>query len=157
MEIELIAVGKTVSKTVADLTDQYASRIPHYLPFKITYIPDLKNKKNLSEEKQKTMEGEAVLQKITPQDFLILLDERGREFTSMEFSSFLQKQMASGKKRIIFIIGGPYGFSPDVYARADYKISLSKMTFNHEMVRAFAVEQIYRGLTILRGEPYHHE
>ena len=157
MDVEIIAVGKTTSKSVGMLVEEYASRLPHYIPFKITYLPDLKNKRGLSEQRQKEMEGEAILDKTAPSDFLVLLDERGKEYTSVQFSEFMQKQMSAGRKRLLFVIGGPYGFSDAVYSRADSKLSLSKMTFNHEMVRAFAVEQVYRAMTILRGEPYHHD
>lgn len=157
MDVEIIAVGKTTSKPVGMLVEEYASRLPHYIPFKITYLPDLKNKRGLSEQRQKEMEGEAILDKTAPSDFLVLLDERGKEYTSVQFSEFMQKQMSAGRKRLLFVIGGPYGFSDAVYSRADSKLSLSKMTFNHEMVRAFAVEQVYRAMTILRGEPYHHD
>lgn len=156
MDVQLIAIGKTTSKAVDMIVEEYAGRLPHYILFNLTYIPDLKNKKNLSEQRQKDMEGEMVLRKLTPSDFVVLLDEHGKEYTSPEFSEFMQKQMSAGRKRLVFVIGGPYGFSNAMYERADSKLSLSKMTFNHEMVRAFAVEQIYRAMTILRGEPYHH-
>lgn len=157
MDVHLIAVGRTISKAVDMIVEEYAARLPHYIPFYFTYIPDLKNKKNLSEQRQKEMEGEMVLRKLTPSDFVVLFDERGKEYTSVQFSEFMQKQMSAGRKRLVFVIGGPYGFSEAMYDRADSKMSLSKMTFNHEMVRAFAVEQIYRAMTILRGEPYHHD
>lgn len=127
------------------------------MQFSIVELPDAKGGKSMSREQQKELEGKGFLSKIGSGDMLVLLDERGREFTSKEFAGYLEKLMASGRKRVVFLIGGPYGFSPAVYQRADAKISLSKMTFNHEMVRLFFIEQIYRGMTILRGEPYHHD
>lgn len=157
MEFILLTVGKTATRYVADGIADYSTRLSHYVPFKIMELKDVRSGKSLTRDRQKQLEGEELLSKVSSSDMLILLDERGKQFSSMEFSSYLQKILSSGRKRVFFAIGGPYGFSDDVYARADSKISLSKMTFNHEMVRLFFIEQIYRGMTILRGEPYHHE
>ncbi len=157
MQIRLIAVGKTDHLSIQKLTEEYVQRLGHYIRFEMEIIPDLKNTKSLSFQAQKEKEGELILKKIQPSDDLILLDERGMTFSSMEFSDFLQKKMNSGLKQLIFVIGGPYGFSDAVYARADGKISLSKMTFSHQMIRPFFAEQLYRAFTILSNEPYHHE
>lgn len=157
MDIELLTVGKTTTSYINQGLEEYCRRLKHYIPFRITSIPDIKNTAKMSENNQKQAEGSAVLSKLTPSDHVILLDERGKEFTSKEFAVFIQRLLAGGKKRAVFIIGGPYGFSDEVYSRADSKISMSKMTFSHEMVRLFFTEQIYRAMTILRGEPYHHE
>ncbi|MEE1021865.1 MAG: 23S rRNA (pseudouridine(1915)-N(3))-methyltransferase RlmH [Muribaculaceae bacterium] len=157
MDIILLTVGKTADGQIADLTDRYIGRASHYVPMQMRCIPDLRKTKGLTAEKRRQLEGEAILSSLTPSDHVCLLDERGKELTSMEFSDLLSKRMASGIKRLVFVVGGPYGFSPDVYARADSKLSLSKMTFSHEMVRLFFAEQVYRAMTILRGEPYHHE
>lgn len=152
-----MAVGRTSTGFVIEGISEYSSRLKHYIPFSIQEIKDVKVSSGTGPDRQKQLEGEAVLSKIGLSDMLVLLDERGREYTSMQFAAYLEKLQVSGRKRVIFLIGGPYGFSDKVYERADAKISLSKMTFNHEMVRLFFVEQIYRGMTILRGEPYHHE
>lgn len=157
MEIVLTVIGKTATPYLVQGIDIYLKRLRFYIPFKIHVIPDLKKNKNISEEVQKTMEGNEILSSVSPQDYVILLDENGRQYNSVEFSEILQRIMASGVKRIVFVIGGPYGFSKDVYKRANSLISLSKMTFNHEMIRLFFIEQLYRGMTILRGEPYHHK
>lgn len=157
MEIILSVVGKTTIKYVKAGIDEYLSRLKHYIPYKIVEIADVKRTSGMTEEKQKIAEGEKILAGITPADLLILLDERGKEFRSLEFANWMEKQMLSGRKRLIFAVGGPYGFSQAVYDRADGKISLSKMTFNHEMVRLFFTEQLYRAMTILNQEPYHHE
>lgn len=157
MDIVLLTIGKTKAGYLKQGIDEYCTRINHYVKYNIEELPDIRDNRTLSTDMQKVKEGEVMLSKIRQSDFLILLDERGKEYTSVEFSSYLEKQMASGRKRIVFAVGGPYGFSKDVYDRADSKISLSKMTFNHEMIRLFFTEQIYRGMTILRGEPYHHE
>ena len=138
------------------LIDQYVKRLSHYIKFDLEIIPDLKNTKNLSEVQQKEKEGELILKKLSSSDILILLDENGKQFTSVELSTYLQKRMNSGIKTLVFVIGGPYGFSENVYAKAQGKVSLSKMTFSHQMVRLFVVEQLYRAFTILRNEPYHH-
>lgn len=152
-----MAVGKTTQPIIRQGTDQYLERLRHYLPVETEIIADIKKTASLTFDKQKELEGDAILKRIEPGDRLILLDENGREMTSREFASFIEKQMASGVKRLVFAVGGPYGFSPAVYSRADSKLSLSRMTFNHEMVRLFFAEQLYRAQTILRNEPYHHD
>mgnify|MGYP002513868125 CR=1 FL=1 len=157
MNIELIVVGKTDSKEVNALVENYTKRINFYNRFNITYIPDVKNTKSLSEAQQKTSEGEAIMRLLDPSDRVVLLDEKGSEFRSVEYADWLQKRLNSGVKRLVFIIGGPYGFSPEIYSRANEKISLSKMTFSHQIVRAIFTEQLYRAFTIIKGEPYHHE
>ena len=157
MNIELIVVGKTDSKEVSALVDMYTKRINFYNRFNITYIPDIRNSKNLSEAQQKTAEGEAILRLLDESDRVVLLDEKGSEFRSVEYADWLQKRMNSGVKRLVFIIGGPYGFSPEVYARSNEKISLSKMTFSHQIIRAIFTEQLYRAFSILHNSPYHHE
>ncbi|NOQ91552.1 MAG: 23S rRNA (pseudouridine(1915)-N(3))-methyltransferase RlmH [Flavobacteriaceae bacterium] len=157
MKIKLLAIGKTDDKNLQALISSYENRLKHYIKFEIEIIPDIKNVKNLSEEQQKGKEGELILKKIQATDNLVLLDEKGYEFRSMEFSRFLQKKMNSGIKQMVLVIGGPYGFSEKVYQKAIGKISLSKMTFSHQMIRLFVVEQIYRAFTILKNEPYHHE
>lgn len=157
MKIKLIAIGKTDNKNLIQLIDDYQKRLQHYIKFEFEIIPDIKNVKNLSENQQKEREGELILKKITSKDQLILLDEKGYEFRSIEFSRFLQKKMNSGIKQLVFVIGGPYGFSETVYQKAQGKVSLSRMTFSHQMIRLFMVEQLYRAFTILKHEPYHHE
>jgi 23S rRNA (pseudouridine1915-N3)-methyltransferase len=157
MQIKLLAIGKTDNKAIQTLIDDYSSRLGHYIRFELEVIPDLKQSKSLSESLQKEKEGELILKKLSSSDELILLDERGKTYASLEFSDYLQKKMNSGLKQLVFVIGGPYGFSEAVYARANGKISLSKMTFSHQMIRPFVVEQLYRAMTILRNEPYHHE
>lgn len=157
MTIQLIAIGRTDSKELEVLILNYVKRLAHYIKFELELIPDIKNSKNLSEAQQKQKESELILKKLSTSDVLVLLDEKGKQFSSKEFSSVLQKRMNSGIKRLIFVIGGPYGFSETLYKRANEKISLSKMTFSHQMVRLFVVEQIYRGFTILKNEPYHHD
>lgn len=157
MTIKLLAIGKTDSKSLLQLISEYENRLKHYIKFELEIIPDIKNAKNLSETQQKEKEGEAILKKLSPTDTLILLDENGKQYSSIDFSHFLQKKMNTGTKQLALIIGGPYGFSDAVYEKAEGKISLSKMTFPHQMVRLFVVEQIYRAFTILRNEPYHHK
>jgi 23S rRNA (pseudouridine1915-N3)-methyltransferase len=157
MNIKLIAIGKTDNKQLQTLIDDYQKRLSFYVKFDLEIIVDIKNVKNLSELQQKEKEGELILSKITPTDHLILLDENGKNLSSIEFSAELQKKMNSGIKTLIFVIGGPYGFSEMVYQKAQSKISLSKMTFSHQMVRLFFIEQLYRGFTILKNEPYHHQ
>jgi 23S rRNA (pseudouridine1915-N3)-methyltransferase len=156
MNIKLLAIGRTDDKQLQQLIDQYVKRLSHYVKFELDIIPDLKNTKNLSEAQQKEKEGELILKKLTSSDVLILLDENGKQFSSVDFSKYLQKKMNSGIKTLVFVIGGPYGFSEKMYAKAQGKVSLSKMTFSHQMVRLFVVEQLYRAFTILRNEPYHH-
>lgn len=154
--IKLIAIGKTDNKNLQVLIEDYTKRLSHYIRFEFDIIPDLKKAKHLSETQQKEKEGELILAKTQKSDVLILLDENGKQLDSVAFSGYLQKQMNSGIKTLIFVIGGPYGFSESVYKRANGKIGLSKMTFSHQMVRLFFIEQLYRGFTILRNEPYHH-
>lgn len=156
MTIKLIAIGKTDNKNLQTLIDDYQKRLGHYIKFEFEIIPDLKNAKNLSEAQQKQKEGELILAKVTTSDVLVLLDENGKQHDSVAFANYLQKHMNSGIKRLIVVIGGPYGFSDAVYQKAQGKLSLSKMTFSHQMVRLFFIEQLYRGFTILRNEPYHH-
>jgi len=157
MNIKLIAIGKTDNKSLQALIDEYSKRLSFYIKFDLEIIPDIKNVKNLSENQQKEKEGELILAKITPTDQMILLDENGSTFSSMKFADYLQKKMNSGVKTLVFVIGGPYGFSEEVYKKAHGKVSLSEMTFSHQMVRLFFIEQLYRGFTILRNEPYHHQ
>lgn len=157
MKIKLLAIGKTDDKRLIELTVDYQKRLKHYIKFELEIIPDLKNAKNLSETEQKEREGALILKKLQPADQLILLDEKGHEFRSVEFSRFLQKKLNSGLKQLVFVIGGPYGFSEAVYKKAQGKVALSKMTFSHQMIRLFFVEQLYRAFTILKNEPYHHE
>jgi len=157
VKISLLAIGKTDEPYLQKGLEIFLKRIPHYIQFEMKIIPDIKNSKNLSEDQQKEKEGELILQQILPSDELFLLDERGIESSSAEFARFLEKKMLSGIKRMVFVIGGPYGFSENVYSRATGKISLSKMTFSHQMVRLIFVEQLYRAFTILKGEPYHHQ
>lgn len=156
MKITLLVVGKTTSVQIESLIQEYLKRLTHYIPFVLQVIPELKNTKALTPEQQKLAEGDLILRAITPNTDLVLLDEHGKEFRSVEFADYVQKRMSSGRD-VVFVVGGPYGFSEAVYQRANGKISLSKMTFSHQMVRLFFVEQLYRALTILRGEPYHHE
>ena len=156
MQIKLIAIGKTDNKHLQTLIEDYKKRLSHYIKFEFEIIPDLKNVKHLSEAQQKEKEGELILAKTQNSDILILLDENGKQMDSIAFSSYLQKHMNSGIKTLIFVIGGPYGFSDDLYKRANGKLGLSKMTFSHQMVRLFFTEQLYRGFTILKNEPYHH-
>ena len=156
MKILLFVTGKTTDPRLVSLIDDYRQRLTHYVPFDVVVIPDIKNAKSLSEEQLKTAEGEAILLRLTPAMEVLLLDEHGREFRSIEYADFLQKKMSSGKD-LTLVIGGAYGFSEAVYARANGKISLSQMTFSHQMIRLMAIEQLYRAMTILRGEPYHHE
>ena len=158
MKVTLLVVGKTTDPHIVALIDDYKRRLTHYLPFEMVVIPELKNAKNLTEEQQKQQEGELILKAIDKgaTAHVVLLDEHGCEYRSVAFADYLQKRVSAGQD-IIFVVGGPYGFSPEVYARANAKISLSQMTFSHQMVRLFFVEQIYRAMTSLRSEPYHHE
>ena len=157
MTIRLLAIGKTDNNELQQLINQYIKRLGFYIKFSFEIIPDLKNTKNLSEEQQKQKEGELILNLTGKSDTLILLDEKGKQYSSVVFSEYLQKHMNSGIKQLVFVIGGPYGFSEDIYQRANSKLSLSKMTFSHQMVRLFFIEQLYRGFTILKNEPYHHQ
>lgn len=153
----LIVVGKTTDKRFAAIIQEYTERIRHYIPFDIEVIPELKNTKGISQNEQKQREGELILRSLQAGDYIVLLDEHGSERTSMEFAAWMQKKMSAGPKRLVFIIGGPYGFSENVHKRGNEEISLSRMTLSHQMVRMLFVEQIYRAMTILNGEPYHHE
>jgi len=157
MKIKLLAIGKTDDKHLISLIETYKQRLKHYINFELEIIPDIKNVKNLSQVQQKEKEGELILKKLTNTDVLLLLDEKGKEMRSIDFAKFLQKKMNSGIKQLVFVIGGPYGFSENIYKKSQGKISLSKMTFSHQMIRLFVVEQIYRAFTILKNEPYHHE
>lgn len=157
MKILFLVVGRTVDKRLTSLIDEYTERVKHYIPFDLEVVPELKNTKSLTAEQQKEREGELLRKQLREGDFVVLLDEGGKEFRSMEFAAYLEKKQSQVARRLVFVVGGPYGFSPDIYQLAREKVSLSKMTFSHQMVRLFFVEQIYRAMTILRGEPYHHE
>ena len=157
MKVALLVIGKTDAKYFVEAIQVYTARLKHYLPFTMEIIPDIKNAKNLSETQQKEKEGELILKYLNPGDYPVLLDEHGQTFTSMEFSTYIEKKTHSVPKRLVFVIGGPYGFSPKVYAAANEKISLGKMTFSHQMIRLIFTEQLYRAMTILYHEPYHHE
>lgn len=156
MKTLLILVGKTTDKHFQTGISDYVERINHYMPFELVTIPELKNTKSLTEEQQKTAEGELILKQLQPADTVVLLDEHGRELRSIELARWLE-QKRNTARRLIFVIGGPYGFSSEVYGRANEKLSLSKMTFSHQMVRLIFTEQLYRACTIIKGEPYHHE
>lgn len=156
MTIKLLAIGKTDSKQLQVLIDDYTKRLGHYIKFELDIIPDLKKVKHLTEKQQKQKEGELILSKLQHTDVLVVLDENGKQYDSIGFSNFLQKHMNSGIKQLVLVIGGPYGFSEEVYKKSLGKLSLSKMTFSHQMVRLFVVEQLYRAFTILKNEPYHH-
>lgn len=156
MKILLLVIGKTDDDYLITGIKKYVGRLGHYVSFEMKEIPDIRNRKTLSEEQQKKSESFLLLSQFQAGDYIILLDENGKQFTSVDFSENLEKLMASGSKRIVFVIGGPYGFSQDVYAKANAKMSLSPMTFSHQMVRLIFVEQLYRAFTILKGEPYHH-
>lgn len=157
MKIELAVIGKTSIGYLKQGIDEYIKRLKHYVSFEIKYIDDIKNTKNISEDQQKRTEGTKILSLLDKSDFVVLLDEHGKEYTSIQYSSYIQKRMLSGAKKVVFVIGGPYGFSQEVYDRANDKISFSKMTFNHEMIRLIFTEQLYRAYTIINHEPYHHE
>jgi 23S rRNA (pseudouridine1915-N3)-methyltransferase len=156
MKTELILVGRTVSKEFGKIIADYGERITHYMPFSVTVIPELKATRSLSEEQQRQAEGEQIMKLLQPGDTVVLLDEHGAERRSIEFARWLEQRQQTAR-RLVFIIGGPYGFSESVYARANEKISLSRLTFSHQMVRLIFTEQLYRACTIIRGEPYHHE
>jgi 23S rRNA (pseudouridine1915-N3)-methyltransferase len=157
MKITLAVIGKTNNPFLTDGIMEYSKRLSHYLPFDIVYLQDAKNSKKISEEQQKTAEGSIILSFLDKSDYVVLLDEHGNEYTSLEFSKYIAKKMNSVSKRLVFIVGGPYGFSDEVYRRGNEKISLSKMTFSHEMIRLIFAEQLYRAMTIINNEPYHHE
>lgn len=156
MKTLLILTGKTSDKHIDAGIADYTDRISHYMPFDITVVPELKNTKNLAKEQQKQKEGEMIMKHIQPTDHVVLLDEHGKEYRSIEFAAWMQQKQHVAK-RLLLIIGGPYGFSEELYKRANEKVSLSKMTFSHQMVRLIITEQIYRACTIMKGEPYHHE
>lgn len=156
MKIVLLVIGKTDAGYFVEAIREYANRLVHYLPFELQVIPDIKNVRNLSETQQKEKEGELILKTLQAGDYLVLLDEKGKEFTSVQFAAYLGKKMQTVPKRLVFVVGGPYGFSEAVYGASSEKISLSKMTFSHQMIRLIFVEQIYRAMTIIAGEPYHH-
>lgn len=157
MKIDLLVIGKTDSKIMKEGFEIYEKRLTHYIPFSMNVIPDIKNVKNMSEEQQKEKEGSEILKRIDNTDFVILLDENGKDFSSKGFADFIEQKTITGIKKLIFVIGGPYGFSQEVYQRSNSKLSLSKMTFSHQMVRMIFAEQLYRAMTIIKGEPYHHE
>lgn len=156
MKTILIQIGKTINKHFQAGISDYVTRIQHYMPFDVLTIPELKNTKSMSEEQQKQAEGELILKHLQPSDSVVLLDEHGQEFRSIEFARWLEQKQQTAR-RLVFIIGGPYGFSPAVYQRANEQVSLSKMTLSHQMIRLTFTEQVYRACTIIKGEPYHHE
>ena len=157
MKIVLLVVGKTDPGSWNNALDDYMGRLKHYIPFETEAIPDVKKTKNMTESQQKEQEGLLIIKSLQTGDYCVLLDEHGKEFTSIQFASYIDKKMQTVPKRLVFVIGGPYGFSDDVYNKAAERVSLSKMTFSHQMIRPIFVEQLYRAMTILRGEPYHHE
>lgn len=157
MKVVLLSVGKTDEDFYVRAIEMFKKRLSHYIPFELDFVPDVKNRKNLSEKEQKQLEGEAILNRIQPGDHVVLLDDKGKQYSSIEFSAFIEKRSHSVPKRLVFVVGGPYGFADQVYDRANEKLSLSRMTFTHQMVRLVFVEQLYRAMTILNGEPYHHE
>lgn len=157
MKLQLLTIGKMNDAPLVEATQRYLKRLKHYIPFEYITLPDVKNTKAMTEARQKEAEGALILSAVTARDFVVLLDERGKEFTSREFAAYIDRRTVSMAGNLVFVVGGPYGFSDAVYDRANDKISLSRMTFSHEMVRLFFVEQLYRAMTILRGEPYHHD
>jgi 23S rRNA (pseudouridine1915-N3)-methyltransferase len=157
MKIILLTVGKSTNNHLIKLQEEYQNRLKFYIPFEMNVIPELKNTKNLSVNEQLEKEADLILKQLETSDEVVLLDEKGKQFTSVGFSGFISKKMLASHKRMIFVVGGPYGFSEKVYQRANGKISLSSMTFSHQMIRVIFVEQLYRAMTILKGEPYHHE
>jgi len=157
MKIAVVLTGKTNEKYISDGMDIYAGRIVKYASFDVIVLPDIKNTRNMPEEEQKAREGKKIIDILGKDDYCVLLDERGKEFTTLELAQWMEKRTISSPKRIVFVIGGPYGFSEEVYSRADYKISLSKLTFPHQLVRLLFMEQLYRVFTVIKGEPYHHE
>ena len=157
MKLLLLVIGKTTDRHVQALIDDYTSRVGHYVPFSLETVPELRNTRALSPEQQKTQEAELIRKQLQPGDYLVLLDEHGSERRSVDFASWLGKRMAAGARRIVFVVGGPYGFDASIHQLANEEISLSQMTFSHQLIRVLFVEQLYRACTILRGEPYHHE
>lgn len=157
MKIILTSVGKTDDRFLAQIIEEYRKRVNFYIPFEMKNVSDVKNTKNLSEKEQRVLEGDAIAKTLQANDYVVLLDDKGKQYSSTEFAQFIEKKMHSVPKRLVFLVGGPYGFSDEIYARANEKLSLSRMTFTHQMVRLVFVEQLYRAFTILRNEPYHHE
>ena len=157
MKILLLTIGNTDKRFMKEGIDDYMKRLSYYIPFELKVIPDIKNRNTLTQELQKEKEGQLILNQVLPGDYMILLDERGTEFSSLAFSKWIEKKMLAGMRQLVFVIGGPYGFSKMLYERCDYKISLSQFTFSHQMVRMIFVEQLYRAMTIIKNEPYHHE
>lgn len=157
MKIILLAIGKTDAQYFTEAINEYSGRLGHYIPFEIQIIPDIKNAKNLTEAQQKEKEGELILKNLQAGDYVVLLDEKGKEYTSLQFAEYIEKKTHTVGKRLVFVIGGPYGFSQSVYGKANEKLTLSRMTFSHQMVRLIFLEQLYRSMTILNNEPYHHE
>ena len=157
MKILLIAVGKTDNKLISQLIDEYIKRINFYIPIELNTLPDVKKSKNLSEKEQKTLEGNSIKKCLQPSDYIVLLDDKGKQLTSKDFAKYIENKMTSVSKRLVFLIGGPYGFSEEIVGISNEKLSLSKMTLTHQMVRLLFAEQIYRAMTILNNEPYHHE
>ncbi|MBO4730511.1 MAG: 23S rRNA (pseudouridine(1915)-N(3))-methyltransferase RlmH [Bacteroidaceae bacterium] len=157
MKTVLLLVGKTISAPLNQMIDDYVGRIVHFTPFSVEVVPELKNAKSLTQEQQKTMEGKALLAKLKPADHVVLLDEHGRQYSSLDFARYVTQRQSLSSQRVVFVVGGPYGFSKEVYDRADDKLSLSPMTFSHQMIRLLFVEQYYRALTIINHLPYHHE
>ncbi|MDL2281561.1 23S rRNA (pseudouridine(1915)-N(3))-methyltransferase RlmH [Parabacteroides sp. OttesenSCG-928-G06] len=157
MKVAFVVIGKTDAPYFIEAINEYKNRLTHYIPFEMIVLPDIKNVKNLSELQQKEREAELILKALQPGDHLVLLDEKGKEFSSLQFAAYMEKKMHTVSKRLVFVVGGPYGFSESVYKTAAEKISLSKMTFSHQMIRVIFTEQLYRAMTILNNEPYHHE
>ena len=157
MKITLLTIGKTDARYFIDAIGEYQKRLEHYIPFEIQIIPDIKNTKSLTIDQQKEKEGELIIKNLQSGDYLVLLDEKGKEYTSLQFASYIEKKTHTISKRLVFLIGGPYGFSRAIYDKANEKLTLSRMTFSHQMVRLIFVEQLYRAMTILNNEPYHHE
>ena len=157
MKIALLQTGKTTDRNISEVIDLYAGRVRKYAVFEIITVPELKNTRNMPIEEQKIKEGKKIIQALSSDDYAVLLDERGKELRTLEFAGFIEKTGMVSGKRIVFIIGGPWGFSEEVYERSDFKLSLSKMTFPHQLVRLLFLEQLYRSFTIIKGEPYHHE
>lgn len=157
MKITMLAIGKTNDRYLIDGIEKYFQRLKHYVSFQLNEIPELKNTKSLSQDQQKAKEATLLLKHISSTDYIVLLDEKGKEYTSVDFSAMLNKKMVGGVQQVVFIIGGPYGFDSSIYKRANEKLALSKMTFSHQMIRLFFIEQVYRAFTILKGEPYHHQ
>ncbi|WP_029905200.1 23S rRNA (pseudouridine(1915)-N(3))-methyltransferase RlmH [Prevotella sp. 10(H)] len=157
MKIILLVIGKTDAGYFIEAVNEYQKRLEHYIPFEMQIIPDIKNTKNLTPDQQKEKEGELILKNLQSGDYLVLLDDKGKEYTSVQFASYIEKKTHTVAKRLVFLVGGPYGFSPAIYDKANEKLTLSRMTFSHQMVRLIFVEQLYRAMTILNNEPYHHE